>query len=201
MKIRKTEPYALLAVAGAAGVGKDTFADILVAEHGFTKIAFADPMRAMAAAMNPIVESEVVGWDMVHTRYNDAVAELGYVQAKIAYPEIRRFLQTLGTEAGRQVLGDDIWVDTAMASIATCPRVVIADLRFRNEAKAVRSRAGLTVKVQRHGVGAVHDHISEHDLDSWTFADVVTNDGSIEDLRRAAWSLVQARFPWILRGK
>jgi hypothetical protein len=35
----------LIAIAGLAGSGKDTTADFLVRNHGFVKVAFADPMK------------------------------------------------------------------------------------------------------------------------------------------------------------
>lgn len=38
----------LLAVLGRSGAGKDTFADYLVEERGFTKMAFAEPLYEMA---------------------------------------------------------------------------------------------------------------------------------------------------------
>lgn len=38
----------LLAILGRSGAGKDTFADFLVEERGFTKMAFAEPIYEMA---------------------------------------------------------------------------------------------------------------------------------------------------------
>lgn len=38
----------LLGVSGVAGAGKDTIADMLVEEHGFAKVALADPLKRIA---------------------------------------------------------------------------------------------------------------------------------------------------------
>ena len=56
--------------------------------------------------------------------------------------EIRRLQQVLGTEVGREVLGESIWVDTGMAKVAKAHArgvpVVATDCRFDNEAEAIR---------------------------------------------------------------
>src|SRR6185436_5049171 len=96
----------IIAFTGYAQVGKDTASDILVRDFGFTKIAFADPIRQMLFALNPLVFDNV--------RVNDAIEAHGYNQAKIMFPEIRTLLQRMGSEAGRRILGEDIWINTAM---------------------------------------------------------------------------------------
>lgn len=40
----------IIGLAGPAGSGKDTVADLLVAHHGYTKLAFADALRAEVCA-------------------------------------------------------------------------------------------------------------------------------------------------------
>ena len=45
----------VIGLSGYASSGKDTVAQFLIEEHGFEKIAFADPIRNMLLAMNPIV--------------------------------------------------------------------------------------------------------------------------------------------------
>ncbi len=45
---------------------------------------------------------------------------------------------------------------------------VVSDMRYRNEAQAIRHRGGVLIRIERPGVGPINDHISEHDLDGWT---------------------------------
>ena len=48
-----TQPLQIIAFTGSAGTGKDTAADILATHCGFTKLAFADALRAeVQAAFN-----------------------------------------------------------------------------------------------------------------------------------------------------
>lgn len=186
----------LLGVAGWAGAGKDSFADVLVREHSFVKIAFADPLREVAAAINPIVSASITeGCDgeqgIRYTRYNDALDFYGYNKAKFMFDgEVRRLLQVIGTEAGRRIIKDSLWIDMALDRAIQHERVVIADMRFYNEAMALIINDGWTVRVKRPGVEAANDHISEHDLDAWDFSTEIANDGTLEDLAVKADALM-----------
>jgi hypothetical protein len=174
---------ALIGVNGYGGAGKDTLADLLVTHFGFTKIAFADPMRDMAVAIDPIV-GYIPGpdGDGEFIRYTDALEFHGYDEAKVMYPETRQFLQRLGTDGGRVILGDDVWVRPAMERAQAHRRVVFSDMRFKNEAEAVKAAGGRTIRVTRPGVGPANDHISEVDLDEWAFDLFVNNNGPINQM-------------------
>jgi len=188
-------PEALIGIAGYAGAGKDTLADLLVENFGFVKMAFADPMREMTEAIDP-----VVGWtDDGPIRYSDALEFHGYTEAKVMYPEIRQFLQRLGTEGGRDVLGDSIWADTGLRRAEAHKRVVFADMRFRNEAQAIKAAGGKTIRIERPGVKAVNDHPSEHDLAKWDFDLYVNNNGPVNQMIPRMEHFFARAFPKVLR--
>lgn len=169
----------LMGISGRKRHGKDTFAARLVERHGFTRVAFADPMREMALALNPIISE---GW-----RLAALVETFGWEEAK-ANREVRRTLQRLGTEAGRGVLGDSIWVDTAMRHARRLgDRVVFTDCRFPNEADAIRDAGGQVIRVNRPAFPDDGDpHPSETALDRYPFDDLVLNDGTVEELHAIA---------------
>jgi len=188
----------IIGLAGWAGAGKDSVADILVEDFGFKKMAFADPLREMALAIDPVVgaayppEAEF----SKQIRYSDALDLVGYNEAKFKYPEVRRFLQRLGTEAVRNVIGPNTWVEIGMRRAAEFPRVVFADMRFQNEAVAVANAdEGITARVMRPGVEAANDHISETDLNSWSFHHVIDNSGSLSNLREMVGVMLDAIDP------
>lgn len=206
-----TDP--MIGIAGWAGAGKDSVADILGVCFDFKKIAFADPLREMAMAIDPIVAFEdaadMGGDPMIEpVRYSDALARYGYNEAKFKFPEIRRFLQKLGTEAVRDVLGGDTWTKLAMQRAwghmfhhgmgeDIVQGVAIADTRFRNEADVIVSDGkGIVIRVTRPGVGPASDHISEHDLDDWDFDYVIENDGSLDDLETKVIEMVDKTIGW-----
>jgi hypothetical protein len=176
----------IIALSGYGTCGKDSVADILVNEYGFVKYAWADTLRLAAEALNPIIACGVDGEEI---RYNDALSDYGYNTAKSLFPEFRTVLQRLGTEVGRNLIGDNVWVNATMRRIererSLSDNIVVADTRFPNEAYAVQAQPesrNYVVRVHRPGVGPVSDHPSETSLDDFPFDFVVDNDGTLDDL-------------------
>lgn len=179
----------IIALSGYGRSGKDTVADILVEEYGFYKYAWADMLRIAAQELNPIVAFV----DNQPFRYNDAIDECGYNEAKVKYPEIRTLLQRLGTEVGRGLIGDTVWVDATLKRIRQerypNENIVLADTRFLNEADTIRyvsdsrhNKRNCIVRVTRPGIGPAGDHPSETDLDQYDFDHIIYNDGTHRDL-------------------
>lgn len=181
----------LIAVSGYAHTGKDEFARSLIERAGFTRVAFADKMREFLAALNPIIGydhqagfirlADVIPPEGDPERYTSA----GWAEAK-EYAEVRDLLQRCGTEAGRKVLGADIWVDATMKSLQEDHPYVITDCRFPNEAASVVWHGGVVVRIDRPGIVPVNNHESETALDGYDFDVRILNDGSIADLHLAA---------------
>ena len=88
----------LIGLTGPPGCGKDTAADHLVKNHGFVRVAFADTIREVALTIDP--------YDHFF-RLSDVINLIGWDRAK-RQPEVRRLLQVIGTEAGRDVHGADV---------------------------------------------------------------------------------------------
>jgi hypothetical protein len=170
----------LVAVSGYARTGKDSIVGFLVEDHGFTRVAFADIMRECALALDPLIELNHV---MATKRLSELVEEFGWDEAKERWAEVRRTLQRLGTEVGRNILGQNIWVDAAFNRLDSTGSYAIADARFWNEAIAVERRDGQVWRVERPGYGPVNDHPSETGLDDWPFDVRFVNDRTLEDLR------------------
>ena len=182
----------LIGVSGRKRSGKDTFAARLISDHGFTKVAFAEPMRAMLKAQDPIVDwiGDDVRIDPIHL--TDVLGPDDDWETAKELPEVRRLLQDLGTEGGRAILGENVWVDAAARVVDSIPGpVVITDVRFPNEADFVERwpgsvTYGLFVRVHRPGLPQNDLHPSETALDDRIANVRVINDGTIADLHRAA---------------
>lgn len=171
----------LIGLSGYAQSGKDTAANAL-RELGYERIAFADVLRSAVYALNPLLPDG--------RRVQDVVDEMGWDRAKVNFTEVRTLLQRMGTEVGRNLLGDNIWVDTALANLSEAGRYVVTDCRFPNEAEAIRSRGGRVYRVTRPGVTKANDHPSETSLDNYDFDGILINDGTVESFYKEVRSKI-----------
>ena len=168
----------IVGLSGYAGSGKDETAKIL-GYDGFTRIAFADKLKALALDLNPILDV----WDDKGWRYNHLstlIDQFGAEDAK-KIPSVRKFYQDLGNKV-REHLGEETWVQAAINGIDSNNSYVFADVRYPNEADAVRNEGGEIWRINRPGTGPVNDHISERAMDDYDFDRVFDNDGTLEDL-------------------
>jgi hypothetical protein len=167
----------IIGLSGYAQSGKNTVADILVDYHGFTQLAFADAIRDFIYEINPMVACSPTGY------LQDLVNLKGWDEAK-QEPQVRKLLQSTGL-AGRNMIDEYLWVAMTLSQVKDPHegRYVITDVRFPNEAAALTSQGGQIWRIERPGVDAVNDHISETALDAWIFDETILNDGTIEDLK------------------
>lgn len=170
----------IVAVSGKARSGKDTVADFLVQQHGYVRKALADPLKAAAKAVFDLTSEQIYGADKEQI---DPYWE--------ASP--RTILQKMGNEM-RRVFGETIWIKALECSIRAeqaairtrkSLRVVISDIRYKNEADAVKSWGGVVWRIERPGAGLKGEnaaHISETDLDDYPFDTVIKNDSDLDAL-------------------
>lgn len=174
-------PAPLVGLLGAKRAGKDTFAKVLADEHGFVRVAFADPLKRAALLADPIV----VGGGRL--RLSELVAAAGWEGAK-SRPEVRGFLQRLGVAV--RTLDRDFWLRMGL-ELAEELRdggepVVVTDVRFENEAAGIEAAGGILVRIRRPDVETVDEHESEQ-LWRTRAVDVdVRNVGAVADLSEPA---------------
>jgi hypothetical protein len=106
----------------------------------------------------------------------------GWEGLKERSPDIRGLLQRFGTEVGREMFDEDFWVDYALNSIPDGGKAVIADVRYPNEANAIKVLGGKVFRVERDGVGPANSHTSESALDGYEFDGTIHNQGTIRGL-------------------
>ena len=173
----------LIGITGKARSGKDTVARMLFAQHAFTRIAFADPLKLAAQQMFGLSKEQTWG----DHKKEEVIPYWGMSP--------RQMFQLLGNEAVKPVFGADIWIKRWSMSYATLKDtddIIVPDVRFDHEASHIRSLGGVIVEVQR-GIGLVGstgDHVSERGLSTLPEY-TIDNNGTLEDLRVKVMSLVE----------
>ncbi len=96
---------------------------------------------------------------------------------------VRQFLQKLGTDAIRDGLHSNAWVNSLLSDYQPfLSRWIITDTRFPNEGKSIKERGGIIIKVNRPSLTSTDRHISETALDDWEFDEVIENDNGLDKL-------------------
>lgn len=137
----------IIGMVGFIGSGKGTVGDILRDKYGYVQDSFARPLKDAVAA--------IFGWD--RQLLEGATAESrawrerpdAFWTEKFGYKFTPRLaLQLMGTEAGRDVFHNDIWV-VSLLQRNQHNNVVITDVRFKNEILAVQKNGGKIIRVKR----------------------------------------------------
>ncbi len=176
-----------IGLTGKARSGKSTVAEILRRDHDFTVVSFADTLRDMALAIDPFIP---LNHSLNLVRLSTIVEARGWERAKDGFPEVRRFLQRLGTDAVRNHLGQAAWVDAWWAKVDRlgAADVVAADVRFANEAESVHGFAGEVWRIERPNLvdpSGAAGHVSEAGIPDHLITLTIVNDGSLDDLASA----------------
>lgn len=148
----------LIGLNGLKQVGKDTCADYLVQQYGFEKLSFAAKLKQAVAALFDLRIEDVERMKL-QTEGNAV-----WVHAPGQYPRhfsMRHILQRMGTEVGREIFGENFWVDQVIPPAATTwhwnRKIVITDARFENELRRIHEHGGYNIQITRPGiVGGEH---------------------------------------------
>ena len=208
---------AIIGISGYSNSGKDTVGLIiqyLIANASNPKNPIAVPIEKIAE--NPSEYQEVLedssGWEIrkFASKLKDIASHLTGIDSedfedqefkKTNLPRewwttcdeghqpmtVRDFLQKLGTDALRNGLHPNVWVNALMADYVKdedgdLPNWVITDCRFPNEAKAIKDKGGIIIRADRAGVEPINNHASEIGLDGWKFDYKIVNSSDILDL-------------------
>ena len=153
--------------------GKDTAANFIAQNYGAYKLAFADPIKVAAMVTYGFSKSQV---------YGDKKEQ----EDDFWGVPPRTLLQYEGDELHRKKLGElmaevfgdqQIWVRRLKQRIESIKRdvFVVPDLRYQNEAVAIKKMGGIIVKIDAtERIGESSDgHESENSLNGFTGWDYI----------------------------
>ena len=182
----------LIGIVGLIGSGKDTVAEHLVTQHGYTRDSFAKSLKDAVSAM--------FNWDREMLEGNTESSRHWREQPdtfwseKFGKPVTPRWvLQHFGTEVMRGNMYDAIWVDSCIGRYKG-QNTVISDTRFPNEVKKIREHGGIIILVKRGAdpewftnyvegnIEPTGIHSSEYAWAKEEFDYVIENNGTKEEL-------------------
>jgi hypothetical protein len=202
------------------GHGKNTVGNIIeklcLTNNGpkFEQKAFAGKLKQIASILTgiPVEKFEDqefkksflnVEWGTVQDIPLNSIPPFADMQFNVMM-SVREFIQKLGTEAMRNGLHTNVWVNALFADYRLWsdgskdwyPNWIITDMRFPNEMEAVVKRNGITIRVVRacsecgktghHKMSCskqyTKEHSSETALDDAKFDYEIINDAGIPEL-------------------
>lgn len=172
----------LIGLSGPAGCGKDTVARYL-SNCGYHRYTLAMPLKMGLEVMLGI---SLDVWDD-RVRKEQVIDWLGKSPRQVA--------QTLGTEWGRQQVHPELWVKLMLRKWdevrrSGSPRMVVTDVRFDNEAQAIKDAGGTVWRIDREKVASVAEHVSEKGVNPALIEGSFKNSGTLDQLeaRTIQWS-------------
>lgn len=122
----------IIGLTGKAGVGKTTAEKfILKSNNDIHSTSFAKPLKNMLKALG-----------LNDDQLEDQKSKSEIIEHLKSTP--RKLMQTLGTEWGRMLIDNDIWVNILEEEIEHIKSdILITDVRFENEADFVRHNGNL----------------------------------------------------------
>ena len=159
----------VIGITGYIGSGKTLVADYLCSQSNFNKLKMAQPIKDMLYAVG-------LGVDELEGSRKETPNIL------LCDKTPRFAMQTLGTEWGRQMLGDDVWVrlweNKATSLINMNHNIVSDDVRFYNEVATIRNMGGIVIRLTREGSNSIHpSEKQDFEVDH-----IVANDGTQSQL-------------------
>lgn len=154
-----TSTPTLVGLIGRKGSGKDTAAAALLSE-GYQNVKFAGALKDMIRCL---LAYQGVDSDTIERMVEGDLKEAPTPHLAGRTP--RYAMQTLGTEWGRDLIGEDFWTAVTMARVGD-RKTVITDVRFPNEVQSVEAAGGFPFGISADWIKPVAgEHESERLID------------------------------------
>lgn len=160
-----------IGLVGKAGSGKDTVGQMIIdAIPAYERVAFADIMKESIAALFGITVDKV-------NKLKNGNGRIWLYDGDrlITSLTMRSFLQRYGTEAHRDTIGENFWIDRLAEKIGNPFNYVFTDVRLQNEIDYVRMHDGHIIHVVRPGQDVGDKHSTENTVVSGKKYTIVNN--------------------------
>ena len=178
--------FKIIGVTGFKHNGKDTIAKYMCDKYGYTRIAFADPLKLICGILFGF------NYQQLHGELKETPDNFWFGLTP------RKVFQFIGTDLFRKHMNqldenfqDKIWLLCANKSICDILQqdsnacIVISDVRFPNECEMIKKFGGIIIRVNRSSANMSVDlHDSEALIKTLDVDFDITNNDSIDDLNK-----------------
>jgi hypothetical protein len=182
----------LIGLNGVQSSGKDTVCKMIQEIYPETEhLAFATVVKQAAATFLGITVEQVERMKN-NLEVKISIQNAFYGAAKIKEITMREYLRNIGND-GRHLFGDDIWLNLLLSNrdrrFHWHHVVVITDVRYNNEAMAIRNKGGFIVHINRPDIQR-DDHESEVGIHPQLVDYIINNDQTLDVLRLAVHTML-----------
>jgi hypothetical protein len=200
----------IIGLHGPKECGKNTAAQLLTdyyypKGYEIKELSFAKKLKASALEALEIHETEEISYEKIA----DLLKQDGKIHVNI--PGLnwvdeddnpigssfaitgREYLQYYGTEAHREIFGQDFWVDAALPKDYVdnpASLTLVTDVRFPNEAERIKKLNGRIIQIVRPGYGEGDAHASEKPLPLDLIDATVSNGAGFQELQDSLVTIV-----------
>jgi hypothetical protein len=178
----------LIGITGKMGSGKTTTANYLVNSWKFQEYVIAEPIKQIAKIFG-FTHSQLYGTQNQKLEIHPQWGISG-----------REFLQKVGTDMFRDLLptvipdmkiNDSVWCDIFRIKHDKSRHTVVSDVRFLNEARAIKDLGGIIIKIITDRVTYNNFHISELEQDGIPYDYIIVNNSDVKSLHRSIDMILQ----------
>ncbi len=167
---------------------------------GWKQISFADKIKDITCIIIGCTREQLEDREFKEKElgeewsYNEWYNESTYSVIKLTP---RKIMQIIGTDFGRQMIHSNIWINSTFNNYKNSDNWIITDVRFPNEAKAIKDKKGFLIRINRDSFKNFK-HLSEIALDNYQFDYIIDNNSTIEDLTvKVKEILLKEKLLWI----
>ena len=187
----------IIGICGLIGSGKGSVADILIENHNFERLSFADKLKDGVASVFSWDRDMLEGYTDRSRIWREKEDEYWTKETGMSVTP-RLVLQLFGTDCMRNGFFDGIWVSLVKKKLLDNPNTdwVLPDVRFVNEMQAIKDVNGEIWQVRRgelpawfeqrrdYGGAVPNVHPSEWEwiLPDPNYKQIIQNDGTLEEL-------------------
>jgi hypothetical protein len=168
----------IIGICGRRRCGKDTLANYLMSEHGYTNRKIADDLKKIVKILFGFTDSqlETDEKDMVDASWGITPRKsMQFIGTEVMQFKIQDILPTIGRK---------FWIDAFIKKYVNLEdRIVISDLRFLHEYEELKKHNVFVIRIERPmHQGEPDEHASEKEYMEIPANMVLHNTGSVDEL-------------------